>query len=727
MSEEKQDLTELHHKMDLLLQTVSRIEERVVHLETGRMPAPGPMTQQAPQARPSQPQIQQARPSQPQMPQQPAHRSPAPSWAPQIPPAQHGAPHAAASIYRMPAPRVAPPLDAVRPVSQGKKDRNIEFAVGASVLSVIGVLFVIAALVLFGTTMLSRSLQGLFLYVIFAALIPVSELFVRKKIERFSQILTALALIGLYASTVVNYLYLHTIGPVISIGIVVAITVFALFLSKNRDSCVMRIILHLGILVTLFPYGDRMALPVFVNITLIIAIVNLAAVFLPVVRNRHIADLFQAASFGLFSLAFVMHQYRAVSTTGTDLLYLLPVFFALLVHVLLIVFRKPDTTFRYFLLIAGGFLAFIALTFFYLMRMGRDYSAFLLLAATILSLPYAAGAALRLMRKKEAPDEALFMVMLQFLYASFLAGYQLPALHMICALVCLALSVLLHTFGRFEKRHLAITIIAVCGTLSMISIPIAYGSADYTRWMWWLLAAALLASFFVTHTFHTAILVLTIVYVCFGYIRSVPTLTDMDYQMITAVPSFAIALILLVAYLLPAMREGVHPQVFAFAFIPVTFLHLSLIARHTEVLPYLFFLASGLILTVFFAGKVRVFGERFRLILLFAYLTYMTLVVRVSVPVVISIVLMALSIAAVAAGFFFRERTVRIYGLSLAIVTCFKIALFDFAELLDTQRILLFLVSGILALVISFLYIRLEKRLKELPQTQQPPVQQPPR
>ena len=92
------------------------------------------------------------------------------------------------------------------------------------------------------------------------------------------------------------------------------------------------------------------------------------------------------------------------------------------------------------------------------------------------------------------------------------------------------------------------------------------------------------------------------------------------------------------------------------------------------------------------------------------YLTYMILVIDIPVPVWISILLLALACVCVGFGFRMKLRYLRLYGLGLAIFSCVKIAVYDFGGLSSGMRVGVFLAAGLLALAISFIYIRLEKK-----------------
>ncbi|MCD7837087.1 MAG: hypothetical protein LUG83_10710 [Lachnospiraceae bacterium] len=97
-------------------------------------------------------------------------------------------------------------------------------------------------------------------------------------------------------------------------------------------------------------------------------------------------------------------------------------------------------------------------------------------------------------------------------------------------------------------------------------------------------------------------------------------------------------------------------------------------------------------------------------LVLAVFLSYMGALFKSGVPVLNSIILMVLALACVGAGFVNRQKFLRIYGLVLALIICFKLALFDFADAFTLQKIILFFAAGVIALIIAGIYIILDKK-----------------
>ena len=130
-----------------------------------------------------------------------------------------------------------------------------------------------------------------------------------------------------------------------------------------------------------------------------------------------------------------------------------------------------------------------------------------------------------------------------------------------------------------------------------------------------------------------------------------------------------------------------------------------------DTLLYILMLAIG---CAYFALAFREkFHMNFKIknLIFMLFLCYMTMIWEIPVPVYRSIILMAIAIGAVIAGFAMREKRLRIAGLVLTLLVCIKIALYDFIGAATTEKMILFLVVGVIALAISGIYIALEKKI----------------
>ena len=107
------------------------------------------------------------------------------------------------------------------------------------------------------------------------------------------------------------------------------------------------------------------------------------------------------------------------------------------------------------------------------------------------------------------------------------------------------------------------------------------------------------------------------------------------------------------------------------------------------------------------------YGMNFKIknLIFVLFLCYMTLIWRMPLPIMKSIILVIIAIGAVVAGFVMKEKKLRITGLSLTLAVCGKIVLYDFTGLDNIEKMVLFLTVGLIVLAISGIYIALEKKI----------------
>ena len=74
---------------------------------------------------------------------------------------------------------------------------------------------------------------------------------------------------------------------------------------------------------------------------------------------------------------------------------------------------------------------------------------------------------------------------------------------------------------------------------------------------------------------------------------------------------------------------------------------------------------------------------------------------------------MVIAIGTIVMGFLFKEKKLRIGGLILTLSVGAKLALYDFPGAATTEKMILFMVAGVIVLAISAIYIALEKSLSE--------------
>ena len=74
---------------------------------------------------------------------------------------------------------------------------------------------------------------------------------------------------------------------------------------------------------------------------------------------------------------------------------------------------------------------------------------------------------------------------------------------------------------------------------------------------------------------------------------------------------------------------------------------------------------------------------------------------------------MLIGVVSIGVGFYIKDKVLRIYGLIISLIVCFKITLFDFEEGESLEKMVLFFVAGAISLIISGIYVLLEKKDKK--------------
>ena len=251
-----------------------------------------PMQQmQQPMQQMQQPIQQMQQPVQPmQQPVQPMQQMQQPMQQPVQPMQQTQQAQPAYVSYQRPQQQTftpPPPQRATMP------QQSVEFKIGTVILGVVGIAFLLVAFVTFGLNYLNDLLQGIFLYGIGVVILLSSELFFAKRVEKFSYCLTGLGISSLYITTLLNYIYLKVFPGWVALLITIGVTAFFFWLSRKKDSGMIRIICLIGCYISLMPIDELNNIVEFILPACVIFTVNLAGVFCPLKKRRAGIDYVQ--------------------------------------------------------------------------------------------------------------------------------------------------------------------------------------------------------------------------------------------------------------------------------------------------------------------------------------------------------------------------------------------------------------------------------------------------
>lgn len=206
-----------------------------------------------------------------------------------------------------------PPVQPAPP--QPKNKRTLEYKIGTAFLGVVGIIFILIAFVTFGLQYMSSTLQGILFYILGIAIFAGSELFLAKRLEKFSYFVSGLGIAGLYITTILNYLYLKIFPSYAALIITVVVTAFFIWYSRRKDSAMVRIICLLGCYISLVPLDNLDNLMAFAIPSFIVFALNLAGCLCPVKGKNVVADYVQYIS----TIAFLFYMNILLYMSGLQM------------------------------------------------------------------------------------------------------------------------------------------------------------------------------------------------------------------------------------------------------------------------------------------------------------------------------------------------------------------------------------------------------------------------
>lgn len=463
--------------------------------------------------------------------------------------------------------------------------KSVEFKVGTVLLGIVGIAFLLVAFITFGLNYMNNMLQGIFLYLMGIVILASSELFFAKRVEKFSYCLTGLGISSLYITTLLNYIYLKVFPGWVALLVTVGVTAFFFYLSRKKDSGMVRIICLIGCYISLVPMEQLKNQLEFTLPAIVIFLVNLAGVYCPVKKRRRVVDIIQY----ICSFALIFYLIYLQWLSGLEMW---PVFILVCGNVL---------TLHLLYFVSGEDVGYKVLYF-----MGQAVNAGCLLYIS---------------------------------NHEYWLHYGVISVVVLCA----GLTALLY---KKKLRFAPYLFAAVYSILAYMLDGDAF----------WLTLACLV--------------VFAVNKGCVRFFKEFPV-PDAVYTMLSAIG---------VCWL---TRSG-----------------------DAQFLGYIY--ACGILISCIFVKKFKKY--HIYTSLTFGWIFLLTEDCR---PFLCSILICALAAAAIGAGFYIKDKGIRIYGLILMLCVALKLVFFDFHESEVGFRILVFFVVGLLILGISFLYIYLEKKLNE--------------
>ena len=578
------------------------------------------------------------------------------------------------------------------------KTKSVEFKIGIHVFSLIGALFILAAFVTFGFYFLKGAFQGICIYMAAFALVLFSELFLRRKMQKFAGVITGIGIGCLYAANIVNYLVLHLVNGIIAVLLTLLIAAATIWLSRKRDSVVIRLIGLIGCYVCLYPiHGFETELSFFV-LTVILFIVNVAGVLFPN-QSRAAAILAVHAALNVIFTGALLIIAGLDHVQATYLAALLLSSF-IFMEIMAFVNRKREKDNEIFIItcIGSGLLLFMM---FLLETITGEQLVGLIMAA----VTAAVSMLFFLLWEKEDERKWAQVYFAAGLFLLIGAFSDQPVEQTITVGV-------IFLIARIGNRQRQLTALEAIAAVAVGLTGIGLSGSVYA----YILAALLvLLSFrinklYVFHEIVTTASVLVIWFLKCEWFRLYNW--GMDGKWFYPVAVLLLMLLFLMFHHLQGLRDKKQEvyNIVSLCFIGI-FCLLPLFEGHLWT--RIAIMAAGTLAAFLLLRKRYGLYWKGNTLLWAGFFSLYSITGNFGSPVVSSILIMAAAFFLVGIGFRHKEKMERITGLVLAALVCLKLVLYDFREAELLYRMIVFLIVGVMALGISFLYMFLEKKMAQ--------------
>lgn len=592
------------------------------------------------------------------------------------------------------------------PQAAPRPQKNHEFTIGINVFGTIGVLFVLAALILLGINYMGSLVRELGLYVAGLLVWGIAEFILKKKSQTLSMIFASLGIGCLYVTTMVNFLYLHNFNGLVTILITTLITVVVMFVSRKKDAGILRIICIGACMISFLMMDTHMVTDMELLIYMVmIVMVQLLGIFLPVKKWAYGIAVGQLAGAAAFAWFFAIGTISPESVMELRALYVIGFLVVSMLLMELAAWRMPSESGkqRQGIYIAFGIGAALLVWAYRWCAIGEfdwchgpysDIEIWIRLA--VMAAIVVMGIVFFFLTKHSGN--------LRWMQGYFVGGVALLLLGLGAderLSVTITLSVLVILYKLLTYRHEQLRVAGAVITSWTVLAALIYYNSVYG----YVLLGVLLLSFVLMNHWQTfyelLITIATVLYIALALDN------DLLLPLVIAVMWLAS---MLFNYVKRFSGRGIMGFNCTMLVMEIScYLGLISLQSFDTVIIYFILTVLGLGIIFFtFQPRFHIPGS-WRDFVIAGFLTYMVLVTRFELRITSSILLMIVGLFGIIVGFVQRDRKLRIYGLVLCMLMCFKIALFDF-QMESLQRIILFMATGVVALVISGIYALMEKK-----------------
>lgn len=563
------------------------------------------------------------------------------------------------------------------PWEEKREANRTEFTLASVLLGLFGGIFILTSLILFCVNFMTDFMMGMFLYVLCAAVFLSSELLLYKKIPKLAIALSAIAVGGFYVVNGVNCFKWHNINIVEAVLLCGAVSlvnvIFAAVRKKNCHTAVIILNMLCNLIFTLIIYANEM--------------LNFGRTEYgrSVYRDYGIdLALLVAGAIGIFVFLFVAEVFFTKRINAAEKSYYIA------------------TGWGIFFLTA-----FIISSAAYYFMLGSAYNE-----------KGAPGALLRAFGESAGGVGFVIITAVLGIILFFIMHFlKLPQKWWIYYITLLFANVFYEDSTLTGNIMLAVMLVlsrALCyanpalrfsdTVLVLFAFLAALFEEDITYRL--IVLAAMLMGIVLIKYYRTLNEILFLAALVFVTYTELPTIIKLP----SAVGVLFVGMFVFNTFDRYRDRFIAVLNTLVFIAMFICFAQLFNPVYRNAYITYIGMLVFGLASLIIMLTDRYNMQTRFKSIIIAVFATYMALIFKSSYPMLNSIFLMIIALICVVFGFVYKETHLRIYGISLSLLTCVKLIVYDFAGVGVLQRTILFFVVGIIALIIAGIYIILERR-----------------
>lgn len=491
--------------------------------------------------------------------------------------------------------------------------------------------------------------------------------------------------------------------------ITLLITVFAILLGRKKDSGIIKVISFLGCYSCFLPVGFGGNNVEFATVTGILFVINIMTICLPVKKAKNVVNIVHMISNTIFTFLMAVITYTEELDARLPILYVCTNL--LVIGIIFRVMEREEQKTRtagmyydnsgnialYIVMLFVQSIAYICCSANAFGGIFKGESAidpiwFHVMMATFVLV----AAILFVLFIKSELKWIQYYVTAIVVFYTYSMIYKVSVESAMALLVIFVISKLLSRVKALKVSEMIITLITVCTAFIYWIEDAWYGS---------LFAAAFLLSILALYHFKPFYqTVITFALICYL------TISLGELPLLPAV-NVSVLFLLLLLFNNVKWWRGRKQAVYNYGNLAFMLFWCVAAIFVESYLNCAILALLGTAVVVLGFQKKYAMDFRFKYLFLVLFWTYMTFISRIEIAVVLSSILMVIAIASVVLGFALKRREVRIYGLVLSILVCLKVVFYDFMETPMLEKMILFLIVGVIILAISGIYIVLEKKL----------------